>query len=254
MHEQYLAILQHEYTAEQSAAAAATSAGNASASATTAQGYATQAEGYKNAAASSASDASESATSAAASEGTASSAATTATTAVASVSGMVLVSEGWAVGKQNGVDVPSSSDYYHNNAKWHADMAERNAVPFNVRNAILALFESAAYAETGLTDEISIVESWANEVTSLAVSPTTLSLTGATPQAITATVVPQTAPVTWSSSNTTIATVVGGVVTGVSNGSCTITASAGGISKTCAVTVSGFATLESISAVYTQSG
>lgn len=127
-------------------------------------------------------------------------------------------------------------------------------VPSNVRQAMLTLFENAAYATTGLTDEIAIVESWAEQVTSLSISPTTLSLNGSTPQSITATVVPSGSTVTWSSSDSSIATVVGGVVTGVSNGSCTITASAGDLSATCSVAVSGFATLESISAVYTQSG
>lgn len=129
-----------------------------------------------------------------------------------------------------------------------------NGVPTNVRQAIYTLLNSGAYATTGLTDEIAVVESWAEQVTSLTISPTTLSLSNNTPQTITATVVPSGSTVSWSSSDTSVATVVAGVVTGVGNGTCTITASAGGISKTCAVTVSGFATLESISAVYTQSG
>lgn len=129
-----------------------------------------------------------------------------------------------------------------------------NSVPTNVRQAIYTLLNSAAYAETGLTDEIAIVESWASEVTSLSLSASTLTLNGDTPQTLVATTVPTGSAVVWSSSDTSIATVVGGVVTGVSNGTCTITASAGTKSATCAVTVSGFATLESISAVYTQSG
>ena len=129
-----------------------------------------------------------------------------------------------------------------------------SSVPTNVRQAMLTLFESAAYAETGLTDEIAVIESWAEEVTSLSLSANTLSLSGSTPQTLTATVVPNGSTVTWSSSDTSVATVVGGVVTGVANGTCTITASAGDLSATCAVTVSGFATLSSISAVYTQGG
>lgn len=35
------------------------------------------------------------------------------------------------------------------------------AIPMEVRQAILALFQAAAYAETGLTDEIAVIESWA---------------------------------------------------------------------------------------------
>ena len=129
-----------------------------------------------------------------------------------------------------------------------------NSVPTNVRQAIYTLLNSGAYATTGLTDEIAIVESWAEQVTALSISPTTLSLSNNTPQTITATVVPSGSTVSWSSSDTSVATVVGGVVTGVSNGTCVITASAGTKSATCSVTVSGFATLVSISAVYTQSG
>ena len=36
-----------------------------------------------------------------------------------------------------------------------------NNVPTEVRQAILALFQAGAYAETGLTDEIAVIESWA---------------------------------------------------------------------------------------------
>ena len=38
-----------------------------------------------------------------------------------------LKSEGYAVGKQNGTDVSSGSDYYHNNAKYYSDMAHIDA-------------------------------------------------------------------------------------------------------------------------------
>lgn len=129
-----------------------------------------------------------------------------------------------------------------------------SSVPTSVRQAIYTLLDASAYAETGLTDEIAVVQAWAEEVTSLSISPTTLSLSNNTPQTLTATVVPSSSTVSWESSDTSVATVSGGVVTGVTNGSCTVTASSGDKTATCAVTVSGFATLESISAVYTQSG
>ena len=134
------------------------------------------------------------------------------------------------------------------------DLATRS-VPTSVREAIYALFEACAYGQTGLTDEIAIVESWAEAVTSLTLSASTLSLSGSTPQTLIPTVVPSSASVSWSSSDNSIATVVGGVVTGVSNGSCVITATAGSLSANCSVTVSGFTpvVLESISAVYTSS-
>lgn len=51
------------------------------------------------------------------------SAASTASTAATNANTSKLESEGWAVGKQNGVDVGSSSPYYHNNAKYYAQRA-----------------------------------------------------------------------------------------------------------------------------------
>ena len=131
---------------------------------------------------------------------------------------------------------------------------EGAGVPTNVREAIFTLLNNAAYVTTGLDDEIAIVEAWAEEVTSLTLSASTLELSGSTPQTITATTVPAGKSVSWSSSDDSVATVNNGTVTGVSNGTCTITASAGSLTATCEVTVSGFSVLESISAVYTQSG
>jgi len=134
------------------------------------------------------------------------------------------------------------------------DLEATRNVPTNVRTAIYTLLENAAYATTGLEDEIAIVEEWAAEITSLTLSAFTLSLNQDIPQTLTATTIPSGITVAWTSSDSSVATVSDGVVTGVSNGSCTITASAGDLSATCDVTVSGFAELESISAVYTQSG
>ena len=128
------------------------------------------------------------------------------------------------------------------------------SVPSNVRQAIYTLLNNAAYVTTGLEDEIAIVQAWAQEVTALALSETSLSFDDDTPQTLTATVVPSGSTVTWSSSNESVAIVVDGVVTPVANGSCVITATAGNKTANCAVTVSGFVNLESISAVYTQSG
>ena len=134
------------------------------------------------------------------------------------------------------------------------DLEQNRSVPTSVRSAIYTLLENCAYITTGLDDEIAVVQAWAEQVYSLTLNKTSLSLNQETPQTITATVVPSDASVSWSSSDTDVATVSDGVVTGVANGSCVITATAGALSATCAVTVSGFATLESISAVYTQSG
>ena len=135
------------------------------------------------------------------------------------------------------------------------EVAGLSGVPTNVRQAILSLFESAAYAETGLTDEITVIEAWAETVTSLTLDKNTVSISGTTTSQITATTVPAGKTVTWSSSNESVATVSStGLVTGVGNGTAIITATSGDINVKCTVTVSGIAELVSISAVYTQSG
>lgn len=74
-------------------------------------------------------------------------------------------------------------------------------------------------------------------VTSLAL--TNVNATGA----ITAILTPENCndPVAWTSSSDAVAIVSGGTVTAIGNGSCTITATCGGFSATCTVTVSGFA-------------
>ena len=80
-------------------------------------------------------------------------------------------------------------------------------------------------------------------VTGVSVSPTTATIETGSTQQLTATVAPSTATnqnVTWSSSNTSVATVSStGLVTGVSTGSATITATTadGGYTATCTVTV-----------------
>lgn len=129
-----------------------------------------------------------------------------------------------------------------------------DGVPTEVRQALLTLLQSAAYAETGLTDEIAVIASWAAVVTAISLNQSSISISGANTNQIVATTTPAGGTVTWASSDTSVATVSNGLVTGVGNGTCTITASCGGKQATCAVTVSGFATLSSISAVYTQGG
>jgi uncharacterized protein YjdB len=90
-------------------------------------------------------------------------------------------------------------------------------------------------------------------VTSVTLSPTTLALKVGQTSTLTATVLPSNATnkaVTWSSSNTAIATVANGVVTAVAAGSATITVTTadGGHTATCVVTVTNVKTVLSISA------
>ena len=130
-----------------------------------------------------------------------------------------------------------------------------SGVPTNVRQAISTLFNSALYKDTGLTDEKAIVQSWAATVTAITLNQSTISISGEGTYQLIATTTPSGANVSWTSSDSSVATVSSsGLVTSVSNGACTITATSGDFSATCTVTVSGFATLSSISAVYTQSG
>ncbi len=75
--------------------------------------------------------------------------------------------------------------------------------------------------------------------TGITLSPTSLSIVAGKSGKITATISPSTATgtVSWASSNTSIATVSGGTVTGKNAGSVTITAKIGSVSASCNVTV-----------------
>lgn len=74
-------------------------------------------------------------------------------------------------------------------------------------------------------------------VTALSVSPTTGSVVVGNTTTITPTVTPSTANVIWNTSNPRVATVSGGVVTGIGAGTAVITATAGLYSASCTVTV-----------------
>ena len=79
-------------------------------------------------------------------------------------------------------------------------------------------------------------------VTEVTLSQTSLTLDEGESATLTATVLPADATdktVTWISSNSSVATVSGGVVTAVGEGTATITASAGGKTAQCTVTVNG---------------
>ena len=77
-------------------------------------------------------------------------------------------------------------------------------------------------------------------VTSVTLNQSSLTLVVGESSTLSATVSPADAPdktVSWTSSNTSVASVSNGVVKAVSEGSATVTASCGGKSATCAVTV-----------------
>ena len=126
-------------------------------------------------------------------------------------------------------------------------------VPTSVRQAMATLLNSAFYNTDDLSDEKAVIQAWASAITAIALNQSTISINGAGTYQLVATTTPSGGTVSWSSSNTAVATVSSsGLVTSVSNGIATITATSGSVSATCTVTVSGFATLSSISADYTQ--
>ena len=60
------------------------------------------------------------------------------------IKALVLQSEGYALGTQDGVPVDSSSPYYHNNAKWLSDNA---VLSDEVKQTLLACFEKVAWID-----------------------------------------------------------------------------------------------------------
>lgn len=131
----------------------------------------------------------------------------------------------------------------------------RKGVPTNVRQAIYALFEASAYEVVGLDEYINTVKAWSDVATSLTLNQSSVSISGAGTYQLIATTVPSGLTVSWASSDESVATVNSiGLVTSVGNGTATITATVGYLSATCDVTVSGYATITSIEATYTQSG
>ena len=125
-----------------------------------------------------------------------------------------------------------------------------------MKNALLRLAEAVTYEEDDTGDSIydELYEAF-YEITAIRLNTNSLSFSslGATQQ-LTATTTPEGGAVTWSSSDTSVATVdQTGLVTSVAYGTVTITATAGSVSATCSVVVAS-ATVTSLSAVYTQGG
>ena len=111
---------------------------------------------------------------------------------------------------------------------------------------ILSLFESAAYGSESMQATLeSLKAEWDNEtatvpVASVSLNKNALTLTEGESETLTATVKPDNATsktVSWSVSPAGFATVSGGLVTAVKAGACTVTATCGGKSASCAVTV-----------------
>lgn len=127
-----------------------------------------------------------------------------------------------------------------------------------IKSALLQIAQKVAYIdEDGQTyyDDLYDALYPPIVVTAITLSANSLSFgTLNSTQQLTATTTPTGGAVTWTSSNTSVATVSQtGVVTSVGYGNATITATSGNVSATCSVSIAQ-ATVTSISAVYTQSG
>lgn len=116
------------------------------------------------------------------------------------------------------------------------------------RALLLMLFESAAYGNADMQATLeSLKTEWNGDgevvivpVNSVSLNKSALTLTEGESETLTATVKPDNATsktVSWSVSPADFATVSGGVVTAVKAGACTVTATCGGKSATCSVTV-----------------
>lgn len=129
---------------------------------------------------------------------------------------------------------------------------DTSGIPSEVRQAIATLFNTTLYLDDpDLSAEKAVINSWAAVITAISISQSSISISGSNTYQLTASTTPSGGSITWSSSNPAVATVSSsGLVTSVGNGTATITAACGGLTATCTVTISGFATLSSISAVY----
>lgn len=116
----------------------------------------------------------------------------------------------------------------------------------NAKALLLNLFENAAYKTDTMQPTLNALRAeWGGSaqevpVQSVSLSAVTMTLNESESKTLTATVLPTNATsrlVVWTVTPAGFATVSNGVVTGIKAGNCTVTATAGGKSASCAVTV-----------------
>lgn len=116
----------------------------------------------------------------------------------------------------------------------------------NAKALLLNLFENAAYKTDTMQPTLNALRAeWGGSaqevpVQSVSLSAVTMTLNESESKTLTATVLPTSATsrlVVWTVTPAGFATVSNGVVTGIKAGDCTVTATAGGKSASCAVTV-----------------
>lgn len=113
-------------------------------------------------------------------------------------------------------------------------------IPYKTENTIQQLRNFVAQ-RIPYMDEVIATMAEPIPCTGISLNTDTLTFTAEGSQTLTATVTPDgcTDEITWESNNTSVATVNGGVVTAIANGSATITAYCGEYSTSCSVTVTG---------------
>ena len=128
------------------------------------------------------------------------------------------------------------------------------------KTLLLSLLENAAYTSPSMQAQLNALRTeWSSgggsggsddiPVQSVSLSAVTMTLNESESKTLTATVLPADATdraVVWSVLPTGFATVTNGVVTGIKAGNCTVTATAGGKSASCAVTVEAAETAQLI--------
>ena len=127
----------------------------------------------------------------------------------------------------------------------------------NAKALLLTLFENAAYKTDTMQPTLNALRAeWGGSaqevpVQSVSLSAVTMTLNEGESKTLTATVLPANATsrvVVWRVAPAGFATVANGVVTGIKAGNCTVTATAGGKSASCTVTV---AEVETAQLIYT---
>ena len=140
------------------------------------------------------------------------------------------------------------SNATNKNVTWKVQRGSTHFVEVSETGLVKALYEGTAKVvvtteESGFTAvcTVTVVKQMIH-VESISLSKSTVSIKQGKTASLTATVSPVNASnksITWTSSDTSVATVNGGVITGVKQGSTTITATTadGGLTATCAVTI-----------------
>ena len=143
------------------------------------------------------------------------------------------------IGEQQFLTATISPKNADQSVSWASSNINIVSVDENGKISALAAGDVTITAKAGSKTaicEVSVVL----EVQSITLSRTSLSLEVGQTHTLTATVLPSNAPnntVTWTSSNTSVASVTNGVVTAKAVGNATITAKAGSKTATCAVSV-----------------